>query len=123
MYPSAIRVAIAVFAVSLVLIVVSDALNMARASASPSPSLLLAAIVLGSVLYAVLGYLMFRRKNWARIVWTGLYVLTMVLVIVSGTDAARDDLAALALGWLQIISQGVIALLIFLPSANRWFTQ
>jgi hypothetical protein len=123
MYPSVIRAAIAVFVLSLVLIVISDVLNLARASGSPPPSALLAAIVAVSAVYAALGYLMFRRKNWARVAWTGLYLFAMALVIASGSGTSSGDVAVLTIGWLQIITQGVIAVLVFLPSANRWFSQ
>lgn len=123
MYPSTIRLAFGVFVLSLMLILISDVLNMARAGSVLSTPLLTTAIVLGSGLYAALGYLMFRRKNWARIIWTALYLAGMALVIVTGGDARDQDMTVQAFGWLQAVTQGVIACLIFLPSANRWFSQ
>ncbi|KPK38338.1 MAG: hypothetical protein AMJ69_08685 [Gammaproteobacteria bacterium SG8_47] len=123
MYPSTVKLAFGVFVLSLVLIVVSDVLNVARSATVLSTPLLITAIVLGGGLYATLGYLMFRRKNWARIIWTALYLAGMALVIVTDGGAHGQDVTVQAFGWLQALTQGIIACLIFLPSANRWFSQ
>ncbi len=66
-------------------------------------------------------HLIARGRNWARIVFTGLYLLGLVVSLPDvWSELGTAPIAALV-GALQLVLQGVALVLLFRPAAAAWF--
>ncbi len=73
-------------------------------------------LIYGSLLYAIA-----RRRNWARLTFTFLYILNVIFSLVMLGRYQRADIAtvALTLGWIVLQGGGLACL--FFPSATAWY--
>ena len=73
-------------------------------------------LIYGSLLYAIA-----RRRNWARLTFTFLYILNVIFSLVMLGRYQRADIATvvLTLGWIVLQGGGVACL--FFPSATAWY--
>jgi hypothetical protein len=70
-----------------------------------------------------LTYKLWTGSNWARILFTILFILGLypALTAIPG-EASRSFLVAICSAW-QIVGQAIATILIFLPISNKWFSK
>ncbi len=73
-------------------------------------------LIYGSLLYATA-----RRRNWARLTFTFLYIVSAILSLAMLGRFGPADTAAIILtvGWITVQGAGLACL--FLPSAAAWY--
>jgi hypothetical protein len=76
------------------------------------------------LLFAVSAYLnlvIYQGKNWARIVFLCLYLLSVVLLLIPMEEEEALSLAEQAITWFNMAAEAVAMVLVFTRPGSLWF--
>lgn len=120
--PFTIQIAAILFLISVLAGLPSLLINATYAPAEQSRPVI---IVLGVILlglYLLLGYLMYRRKNWARILFSVLSILGFIMMFTQD-PVGQHHIYVKYIGWFQSVLTVVVFVLLFMPQSNTWFSK
>jgi len=123
MYPVTIKIALILFILSILAAISSTVIYVyVEPQTVPSPALIaISAIFI--LPYLILFNYIYKRKNWARYVWLGIFVLGNIMTLGGHAPMNYHYSVMSYFSYLQTLLQAVITVLLFLPASSRWFNQ
>jgi hypothetical protein len=119
--PASVTGAFALIVLGLTLAAVSVLLNIINAPEQYSRSFMIGYSVIRLSIALGLAHMIYRGKNWARIVYSVLAAASLVTGIAGPNPAGVHHSFVVINHWCGAVIAAVVLVLLFLPSSNPWF--
>ncbi len=118
--PITIKSVIVIYVLSIMLTIPTLLINARYAPEEQSESLIITLGLIFMIPYLVIGYFMYKQKNWARIIYT-FFGLLSLFPLITPTQEGINHISVFYLNWLQTSLMVVMVILLFMPKSNTYF--
>lgn len=120
--PNVVNVAIALYLISIIVSIPALIINAYNAPEDQSKPVILIGGSIFIVLYLAFAWLLYKGKNWARILY-GIAGVIGVVSILSEEQIHAHHSSVLYINWFQLGVSLIVVVLLFLPKSTFWFNQ
>jgi len=121
MYPKTIKIAAALFVLSIIMAVISTYIDYQHEPEAMSRQILLLMVAIFLAPYCLIFFYIMLRRNWARILWLIVFLLGSALMFYNQHPVHYNHVSLKYFSMFQALLQLLITVLLFLPESGKWF--
>ncbi|WP_020693866.1 hypothetical protein [Noviherbaspirillum massiliense] len=120
--PTSIKAGFTLYLLAVLIGIPSLLINAVYAPEEQSKSAIIDTGLVFQGLVALLGYMIYLGRNWARNLNAVVFVLGTLTMLTSEQAGIHHE-AVRWLGWVATVLYGAATILFFMPSSNLWFSK